>query len=282
MNSVPRNVFKLNFFAVCGNQSCVFNYNNERFKPTTIISSRNTFILKRKYPVRLRPKASEDARPRLKGKDYCYELVENTEVRKQEPIPIILKQYVEGLGLPGECVSVKKFEAYSKYLITGLADYATPEEVEKARKRKELLETKNYSSLSALRTAKYLEKNLLSVVMNKDVEWTLEPWHIHVAFRKAGINVPTNCIELPEKPIKGPNLNWELKCFCVTVTINNQEKATVRCRLHHWSTNPGDRLPYVVNPWALPQEAIFPEDQERINQLPAVKFKNINTSTIDT
>lgn len=71
-----------------------------------------------------------------------------------------------------------------------------------------------------LQTAKYLESNLLSVVMNKDVEWTLEPWHIRVAFRKAGIHVPTNCIQLPEKPIKGPNLDWESKYFCVTVTVS--------------------------------------------------------------
>ncbi|XP_014274064.1 large ribosomal subunit protein bL9m [Halyomorpha halys] len=281
MNSVSRNLFKLNFLAVCGNQSSVLCNNYERFTPKTIIPSRNTFILKRKYPMRLRSKGLEDSRPRLKGKDYCYELVENTETRKQEPIPIILKQYVEGLGLSGECVSVRKYEAYRKYIITGLADFATPEQVEEARKKKESQESRNYSTLTALSTVRYLQSHLLAVVMNKDVEWTLEPWHIRVAFRKAGIHVPTNAIQLPEKPIKGPNLDWELKYFCVTVTINNKEKATVRCRLHHWSTNIADRVPFVENPWALPQEAIFPEDQELISRLPIPKFKRINTSNIN-
>lgn len=53
-------------------------------------------------------------------------------------------------------MSVKKYNAYTKYLITGLADYATSEEVEKAKKIKELLKTKGYSSLTALRVRQFV------------------------------------------------------------------------------------------------------------------------------
>lgn len=56
--------------------------------------------------------------------------------------------------------------------------------------------------------------------MNNEVEWILEPWHLKVAFRKAGIHVPEKCIELPSKPIKGPNPNLESKVFCITVTVS--------------------------------------------------------------
>ena len=60
---------------------------------------------------------------------------------------------------------------------------------------------------------------MLAIVMNKESEWTLEPWHVRVAFRKAGIVVPEEAITLPEKKISGPDLNLEGKDFVVTVTV---------------------------------------------------------------
>lgn len=60
----------------------------------------------------------------------------------------------------------------------------------------------------------------LSVIMNKDNSWTLQPWHVKVAFRKCGYCVPEETIALPSKPIQGPDMNLENKQFYVTVTVS--------------------------------------------------------------
>lgn len=51
-------------------------------------------------------------------------------------------------------------------------------------------------------------------------EWTLEPWHLRVAFRRAGIWAPDYAIELPNKPIHGPNPNVDEKDFLALVTVS--------------------------------------------------------------
>lgn len=64
-----------------------------------------------------------------------------------------------------------------------------------------------------------LRNMTLSVIMNKENPWTLQPWHIRVAFRKASVIVPEDAIELPPKEIKGPDMNIQNKEFYVTVTV---------------------------------------------------------------
>lgn len=60
---------------------------------------------------------------------------------------------------------------------------------------------------------------MLGVVMNKDVPWTLEPWHIRAALRKVGYHAVEEAIQIPEKPISGPDLSLEGKEFYVTITV---------------------------------------------------------------
>jgi len=51
-------------------------------------------IVKRKWPERLDPK---DAHPKpLKSKSYIYEVVENTEMKKEPDLRLILTSYVDG------------------------------------------------------------------------------------------------------------------------------------------------------------------------------------------
>lgn len=97
----------------------------------------------------------------------------------------------------------------------------------------------------------------LAVVMNKDHPWVLEPWHIKASLRKAGYHCKEECITLPEQRIEGPDLRKENKEFCCTITINNLEKAILKCRIHHWSTDPSERLPYVLEHWKMPSEPLF-------------------------
>lgn len=42
--------------------------------------------------------------------------------------------------------------------------------------------------------------------------------------------------------------------------INKTEKVKIRCRIHHWATNPIDRLPFVQDHWLQPAENLFSED----------------------
>lgn len=94
--------------------------------------------------------------------------------------------------------------------------------------------------------------------MNKDHPWVLEPWHIRVSLRKAAFHINNDSsIELPKEKITGPDLMKQNKEFTVVVTINNTEKAKVRCRIHHWSTEPSERLPYVFEHYKLPAEPLF-------------------------
>lgn len=93
--------------------------------------------------------------------------------------------------------------------------------------------------------------------MNKEEPWVIEPWHIQIALRKGGIECPLEAIKIPEQPIKGPDMNLQNKEFNVVVTINNKEKVDVKCRIHHWSTEQKDRLPYVFEHWKLPAEKLF-------------------------
>lgn len=97
----------------------------------------------------------------------------------------------------------------------------------------------------------------LAVVMNKDEPWVIEPWHIKASLRKAGFHAADGTITLPETPITGPDLKKQGNDFYVTVTINNLETARVKCRIHHWSTDPAERLPYVFEHWKEPSETLF-------------------------
>lgn len=100
--------------------------------------------------------------------------------------------------------------------------------------------------------------------MNKDQPWELEAWHIRASLRKAGVHIlHDTSIELPKQKIHGPDLTKESKAFYVTVTVNKTEKARVRCKLHHWSTNPVDKLPWVFKHWEQSAELLFPDDPDQ-------------------
>ncbi|ETN60084.1 39S ribosomal protein L9, mitochondrial [Anopheles darlingi] len=217
--------------------------------------TRNTFVLKRRTPPNLYKKNQKPGK--LRGRHFVYELVENRTVIKKPNLEVILTAFVEGVGAKGDVVSLKPNVAYNQLLLPGLAVYKTPENLAKYATEKDETEKEIHSSAYAQRTVNKLESLILAVVMNKDHPWVIEPWHIRTALRKAGYYVPTEAIELPATPITGPDLLKQNKEFTVTITINNLEKARVRCRIHHWSTEPSNRLPYVFEHWKQEAEPLF-------------------------
>lgn len=225
--------------------------------PTTFsILQQNTYVLKRRWEPKLHKKNERPAK--LRGRHFVYDLIEDTSSRPQMKLDLILTSFVEGVGQKGDVVTVKHNYGYNKLLLPGLAVYKTPESLEKyASSDRVDDDEEKHSSPYAERTVNILQRLPFSIVMNKDNPWTIEKWHIRTSFRKMNIYVPEECIELPEQPITGPDLNKEQKEFYVTVTINNLEKARAKFRIHHWSTEVQERLPYVFECWKLPSEPIF-------------------------
>lgn len=219
-------------------------------------STRNTFVFKRKMPPNL-PKKNEPV-GKLKSRHFVYELIENTAVRPKPALEVILTTFVKGIGQRGDIVKVKNNVAYNELLLPGLAVYNTPENRDKYKPDPNAVKKEDdKSSPFAEQTVYLLEKLLFALVMNKDHPWTVEPWHIRVALRKVQIYVPDEAIELPSTPITGPDMTKQDKVFTAVVTINNMEKANVRFKIHHWATDPSERLPYVFEHWKIPAEPLF-------------------------
>ncbi|XP_011689837.1 PREDICTED: 39S ribosomal protein L9, mitochondrial [Wasmannia auropunctata] len=240
--------------------------------------TRNTFILKRKAPTSLHKKNSKPHR--LRTRHYIYDLVEDTNVRRKEPLDLILTQYVAGLGNVGTRVQMHPKPAYETLLLPKLADYATPENVEKYTK----LATSQggdtpFSSATVEKTMKYLSRKRISIMMSKDVPWTLEKWHVRANLRKAGILVPEDAIAMPERPISGPNLDLQGKEFYVTLTINNREQVKLRCMVHHWTSDTSAQI-RTEEFWKQPGEPIFPEDKPVLDSLPPFWTERKETSDI--
>ncbi|KAK4884808.1 hypothetical protein RN001_001079 [Aquatica leii] len=221
---------------------------------------RTTFVLKRKYQaplhkLGLRPK-------RLRSKYYIYELVKDTDIERQPELKLILTQYVDGLGNPGDQVSVSVNYGYNKLLLPGLAVYANPENIQLYKDGSSYQNEPKHSSPYAHLTAQVLSNKIISVVMSKDNPWTIQPWHIKTSFRKCGFIVPEHAISIPKKPIQGPDMNLQNREFFVTVTINNCEKVNVKCKIHHWSTDISERMPHVHEFWKNSPGSVFSDETE--------------------
>lgn len=190
-------------------------------------------------------------------------MVEDRSIKKRPNLEVILTAFVNGIGDRGDIVSLPRIEVYNKLLLPGLAVYKTDENMTKYASVKDNVKKEStHSSPTAQRTVNVLESRILAVIMNKDEPWVLEPWHIRASLRKAGMYAAEGTIEIPKEPITGPDLLKEGKEFICTVTVNNKEQAKVRCRIHHWSTDPSKRLPYVVEHWKLPAEPLLHGDND--------------------
>lgn len=216
--------------------------------------------MKRKWEPYLHKKGA--VHRKLKSRQFIYELVEDTNAKRKPDMEVILTAFVDGLGQKGSIVSVRPNYAYNKLLLTGLAVYKTPENIAKYQNDDTSNTEELHSSPFAQRTVNVFEKRIVAVVMNQTNPWVIQPWHIRASMRKAGLYVlDESCIELPKEPITGPDLNKQNKEFICTVTINNLEKAKVRCRIYHWVNDPKLRPPYVVEHWKQPAELLFPNDE---------------------
>lgn len=71
----------------------------------------------------------------MRGRHHIYELVEDTNSKKQKEIEVVLKTFVEGVGGKGDVISLKSNFAYNNLLLPGLAVYKTEANVAKYAKK---------------------------------------------------------------------------------------------------------------------------------------------------
>lgn len=247
--------------------------------PALIHPKRNTYIVKRMFPVPLTKLKAE--RPRtLKARHFVYINVEDTDLREPEDLQIVLTQFVDGVGDVGDMIALIPEYARNHFLLPQKAVYATPENIEKyADIRKNRPKKAQFSSIHAGVTMQVLSRYVIPVFMNPSVPWSVEKNHIHYAFRNEEFYVPEDCIELPNNSINGPDLEKEGKDFAVFITINNSEKFPVRCRLFHYKQ--GMETAKLTNEYYIDKnEPILEEQKELLEEMPMPEIMNDPTANI--
>lgn len=213
--------------------------------------------MKRRWEPRLSKKGYPQ-RP-FRPRNFVYDLVDDTNTIRKPDLNVIMTDYVKGVGYKGDLVTMRPHRAYHDFLVTGLAVYDTPENRATYDTEARLREVRRSPFME--RTIQTFGRRTISVCMNKFKPWIIEPWHIRASMRKAGLFVANDSqIELPKTPITGPDMAKQNKEFFVTITINNMEKARVRCRLHHMTLDQKLRLPYAEF-WKEEADLLFPDDE---------------------
>lgn len=201
-------------------------------------------------------------------------MIEDSNIVPKPDINVILTNYVDGLGHKGDLVSVRPHKAYKSLILPGLAVYDNPENRIKYNTDTKLQETRR--SPFVQRTINVFQMRLVNVTLNKTNSWTLEPWHVRVSMRKAGMYVNADAqIRLPKEPICGPDPAKQGKEFFVFVMVNGEAEAKVRCRIHHYSSDAKQRVPYIFEHWKQPAELLFPNDPEQLEALAAFGVESL-------
>lgn len=194
------------------------------------------FILRRKYPV---PVKDGKIPQILDVKHEVYEVVEQTNNREKELLDLVLLDNVAGLGRAGDIVKVEPSCAYVDLILPKLAIYATEENVRDFSKPAVAVKfSSKYAQLvsmflnteipifllftnsSFLKIMQNMSHTLVPILMSKSIKWILQPWHVRVALRMAGIIAAESSITLPATTISGPSFEVEHKEFVVQLTVS--------------------------------------------------------------
>ncbi|XP_068946099.1 large ribosomal subunit protein bL9m [Petaurus breviceps papuanus] len=200
----------------------------------------NTVIVERWWKV---PLAAEGQSPRLRRRHRVYRLVEDTQHQPQGTMELILTQTMEGLGIRGETVTVKKSLGRNKLLPEGLAVYPSPENKKMFEAENELRQEGKLEKLqtkTGVTTVKFLKNCHLEVGMKNNVKWELNPEIVcRHFFRNLGVVVSPHALKLPEEPITRWGEYWcevtvnGLDTVRVPMSVVNFERPKTK-RYKHW------------------------------------------------
>lgn len=226
-------------------------------------------VVHRRHEVPLRP--INGPAKKFRSRHLVYDEIKPPK-QKMPDVEVILIKDVPGKGVKGTKLKVPGDIAYAEFLIPQYAVYANPEnEVKYASLIKTVEENAVFSTLTAQKTSHVIAQLMVFFFMNMKNPWTIEKWHARVAFRQGGIILDEECIELPERPITGPDPDKEGKHFVATVIINGKERVPVVCRVQHFINDEDLKLPVAAH-FADPIEPIFEDDRAKIESL--VKYRS--------
>jgi len=176
-------------------------------------------------------------------------------------IKLILLRNVDDFGKKGQIVNVYFHDAYKKLLLPKFAAYHSEENVELYKDIIIPEGTEVFSSDAAQKFISRYSKRVFDICMNIGNPWTIEPWHIKASLRKHKVWVNSDDIQIPGGKIEGPNMDLENKEFIAVLTINNQEKLNLRCRIHHVGEgaviNPGWYIKQAEPVWESERQALL-------------------------
>ncbi|XP_076439023.1 large ribosomal subunit protein bL9m-like [Babylonia areolata] len=207
---------------------------------------RTTVIMEQEFPPRL---AKKGYLPKVKLKNRILRMVDRTHDQRTPDITCIMTDFVDGVGMRGDVVTVKRRLFRNRLQPAGLAVYASPENMEKfakEKKEKGIVDEEKLLGVFGEMTLRQLSGLYLRVPMSGDHPWVLSPKHVRIALRKTGIEAKEHCITLPQHPITGPEE------FSFSITINGVKstmaKGRVVLRFNDPSKNELPELPPTWNP----------------------------------
>jgi len=214
---------------------------------TSIVHKRTTVIVKRinKPPLQTGSWVTQKHLDEsvVDADDYKYTVYKVEETKQEEhEVKLILKRTVDDYGKKGQIVNVPYRKAHKHLLLPGFAVYHSDENLEKYRDIIIPEDVEHHSTETARLMINFWSKRVLDVVMNMDVPWTIEKWHIKASLRKHRLWVSEDRIEIPGGQICGPDMELQNKEFIAILTVSPLEKLKIRCRLHHYTDDPDRSL----------------------------------------
>jgi len=179
----------------------------------------DTIVVERLWQL---PPGPDGGRPHRSQMNELYKLLKVVDggIKYPEDMPCILTEFIDGIGIRGDVVSVKRDLFHNELFPGGLAVYASPEnieEFEEERRAAGIEKAESRLGVLARMTMKELNNMSLEIPLREDIDWTLNKKHVQVAFRLQGIEIDVDCIEIPEEAVTGFG---EVK---ISVSINDIE-----------------------------------------------------------
>ncbi|KAK7096504.1 hypothetical protein V1264_005793 [Littorina saxatilis] len=165
---------------------------------------RTTVIMEQMFPPKL---ARKGALPKVTQKNRVLNFVDRVHAHKTPDITCILTDFVEGVGIRGDTVTVKRRLFRGKLFPAGQAVYATDENVEKFTREKQ----------------------------EKGIKEEAKPLGV---YGEMGVEVKESCITLPQETITGPEE------FNFRITVNGVKSVMVKGRvvLRHNDPSKDERI----------------------------------------
>jgi len=186
----------------------------------------HTIIMERVHPL---PPGKDGGLPEQSEVNELHKILRHVEIFKYPAeMSCILTDFVEGVGIRGDVVKVKRLDFHTNLYPAGLALYASPENIqmfEEERKALGIEKKESRLGVFAKMTLKELKNMNLEIPMNENISWVLTKQNVKVAFRTQGVELDEDCLVLPEEPVT------TFHDITVEVVVNGLESVQVQAKI---------------------------------------------------